>query len=82
MKLITQLYNNMDRQKRIKYLEGKLADIPKEVDIEAKYRKNFEKYAGYQGNGVYTWKGLVAADVRELFLLGVLVGENIKFKDE
>lgn len=64
---------------RIKYLEKK---IPKGLDIEKKYGENFNKYARYMGNGVYSWKGLVATDTRELFLIGILRSEGIKFKEE
>jgi hypothetical protein len=65
--------------KRINYLENKL---PKYVDVNEKYGKNFDKYARYMGNGVYSWKGLMATDTRELFLIGVLRSETVKFKDE
>lgn len=64
---------------RIKYLESK---IPKELDSNAKYGKNFGKYARYMGNGVYSWKGLISTDTREMFLLGVLISEGVEFKDE
>jgi len=63
---------------REKYLESKL---PKNVDIEAKYRKNFERYATYLGNGIYQWKGITATDTALLFLMGVLRSENINFKE-
>jgi len=65
--------------KRIKYLESKL---PKDLDPNDKYGKNFDKYARYMGNGVYSWKGLMATDTRELFLLGVLRSEGVEFKEE
>ena len=65
------------KQDRISYLESKL---PKGVDYETKYRKRFERSASYLGNGVYAWDELRATDTRELFLLGVLIGEGIKFK--
>lgn len=66
---------------RIEYLESM---IPKDKvdDIEKKYRPNFEKHAQYMGNGVYGWKGLLASNPRELYLLGVLRSENIKFEEE
>lgn len=62
---------------RIKYLESK---IPSDLDYEAKYYNNFAKYATYIGNGVYTWRGIHATNTRELFLMGVLKMEKIKFK--
>ena len=64
---------------RINYLEKKL---PKGIDVNDKYGKNFDKYARYMGNGVYSWKGLMTADTRELFLIGVLRSEGITFKEE
>lgn len=63
---------------RIEYLQSKL---PKDLDIDAKYGKNFDKYARYLGNGVYDWRGIKATDTQELFLIGVLKQENIKFKE-
>jgi len=65
-------------EQRIKYLESKL---PKNVDLESKYRNNFEKYSRYGGNGVYIWKGIRATDTCELFLMGILKSEGIKFKE-
>lgn len=64
---------------RIQYLESKL---PKELDYDKKYGENFNKYSRYMGNGVYTWKGVLATDTRELFLLGVLKSEGVDFKRE
>jgi hypothetical protein len=64
---------------REKYLESK---IPAGVDINVKYMSNFEKYARYLGNGVYSWKGLYSTDTRELFLMGALMSEGIKFKEQ
>jgi hypothetical protein len=64
---------------RIKYLESKL---PKDLDYDLKYGESFAKYARYMGNGVYSWKGLFATDTRELFLIGILRSEGVKFKDE
>ena len=64
---------------RTEYLESKL---PKGLDVEKKYGDTFNKYARYMGNGVYSWGGDVATDTRELFLIGILRRENIKFKEE
>lgn len=64
---------------RTNYLESKL---PKDLDVDKKYRENFNRYSRYMGNGVYSWKGLFADDTRELFLIGCLRSENIKFKEE
>lgn len=74
-------------EKRIKYLESLLPKTVKDlsgnvVSIEVKYGSNFEKYACYEGNGVYQWKGLRANDTCILFLMGVLRSENIEFKQE
>jgi hypothetical protein len=62
---------------RIKYLE-KL--IPKDIDINEKYFMNFSKYAQYMGNGVYSYRGYLATDTRELFLMSSLSQLGIKFK--
>lgn len=59
-----------------------LSKIPKGLDYDSKYRDNFEKYARYMGNGVYTWKGLHATETRILFLTGVLMSERVDFKQE
>jgi len=67
------------RTERIKYLESK---IPKDLDIDAKYGANFNKWASYKKNGIYHWKGVEATSPRELFLLGVLLQEGINFKQE
>ena len=62
---------------RINYIESKL---PKEVkDFNGNIVTIEEKYARYEGNGVYQWKGLRTTDTAELFLIGVLKSENISF---
>lgn len=67
----------MDQKEYIKYLESK---IPKGVDINEKYFKEFQKQAGYLGNGIYNWGELKSTDTRELFLMGCLIREKIVFK--
>lgn len=69
----------MSRESRIIYLESKL---PKDIDVEEKYRDNFNRWAGYTKNGVYHWRGVNATCLIELWLLGVLRMEGIKFKEE
>jgi hypothetical protein len=71
----------MDTKERIEYLESRLPK-GKESEIEDKYRKSFERTAGYQGNGVYNWGEIHATNTRILFLTGVLVNEGIRFKTE
>ncbi len=67
----------MDRRK---YLETRLGANRKERELkEAKYVDSFNKHAQYMGNGVYTWRGILSDDTRELFLMGVLRQENISF---
>jgi hypothetical protein len=61
---------------RVTYLESL---VPKE--IEKKYTESFGKYAQYNGNGVYSWRGIVATDTRELFLMGVCRQEKIEFEE-
>lgn len=68
----------MDKNKRVEYLVSKL---PKDVNIEEKYKADFEKYARYLGNGTYSWKGIYAPDTRILWLTGVLKMEGIKFDE-
>ena len=67
-------------KKRIKYLESLLPQP--EVDIEPKYRKEFEKFARYLGNGIYSWMGIYSNDTRELWLMGVLAREGIEYEDK
>ena len=69
----------MTADERLKYLEKKYKALEKKVDIETKYRKSFEKYANYQGNGVYQWSGVFARDTRVLFIKVVLLMEKVKF---
>jgi len=48
---------------RIKYLETRLGATRKEREAkEAKYQENFNKYARYMGNGVYSWMGILSDD--------------------
>lgn len=68
-------------EERIEYLES-LIPKDREDEIEKKYRSRFTKGAQYMGNGVYSWMGIVSTNVRELYLMGVLRSENIKFKEE
>lgn len=60
---------------RIKYLERKFPN----KDVEDKYQPRFQKEARYVGNGIYTWCGQYSRNPRELFLMGVLISEGIKF---
>jgi len=64
--------------KRIEYLESLL---PVDVAIlREKYRHLFSVQASYMGNGVYQWCGQYSTDTRELWLMGILIWENIEFK--
>ena len=63
---------------RIEYLEGLLPPKQWEV-IDKKYRAKFEKQATYRGNGVYEWGGNFSQDTRELYLMGVLGAEGVKY---
>jgi len=65
---------------RVKYLEGLL---PKpEDEIDSMYAQRFNKYATYLGNGVYQWGGIIASDLRELYLMGVLSREGVQYRQE
>jgi len=71
---------------RIKYLESKLPKTVtnlkgETISVEEKYLDSFNKYAQYMGNGIYSWKGILAKDTAELFLLGVLKAERIVFNE-
>ena len=60
-----------------------IAMLPKPLDrYEGEYRNNFNNYARYMGNGVYSWKGIYSTDTQELYLLGVLHSEGIKVVEE
>lgn len=67
-------------EKRIKYLESRFPKGEARQELEAKYQKQFKKYAFYMGNGIYQWMGLFSTDTRELFLMGILALEGISFK--
>lgn len=60
----------------------KFPSVEKREELEEKYEDNFNKFARYMGNGVYTWKGIHAVDTRQLFLLGILAQENIYHSNE
>lgn len=66
----------MATAQRIKYLEKKVNKLT--IDPE-KYRSKFEKQAGYRGNGTYEWCGQFSSDLRELWLMGVLIHEGVSF---
>lgn len=66
-------------EQSIAYLESRL---PKDGDIEATHFNSFKRFCGYKGNGIYEWRGFVSTDTRELFLLGILHREGIKFDKE
>lgn len=65
-------------ENRIKYLESL---VPKNIDIYEKYYDNFSKYAQYMGNGVYSYRGILSTDTRELFLLTSLRQLGITYKE-
>lgn len=54
--------------------------IPDDLDYVKKYWSDFEKNLRYMGNGAYSWKGVLSDNVRELFLVGVLLSEKIDFE--
>lgn len=57
-----------------------LSLIPEDLDYVEKYWSNFEKYARYMGNGVYSWKDMLSNSTSELFYMGILRSEQIKFE--
>lgn len=64
--------------KKIKYLES-LLPIPEE-ELSIKHFEKFEQYATYTGNGTYQWEGIRSSDTRELWLMGVLRIEGVKYE--
>jgi len=64
-------------QTRTEYLESL---IPKDVDINERFYDNFSKYAQYMGNGVYSYRGILSTDIRELFLMTSLLQLEIPYK--
>jgi hypothetical protein len=62
---------------RIEYLESL---VPKGVDINERFFRNFSKYAQYMGNGVYSYRGILSNDTRELFLMTSLLQLKIPYK--
>lgn len=54
--------------------------IPDDLDYVKKYWSDFEKNLRYMDNGAYSWKGVLSDNVRELFLVGVLLSEKIDFE--
>ena len=63
---------------RIKYLESL---IPESTDINQKYFPSFSKYAQYMGNGVYSYRGILSTDTRELFLMHCLRELGINYEE-
>ncbi|BAV39347.1 hypothetical protein BPT24_223 [Tenacibaculum phage pT24] len=61
------------------YLESLIPNND-EDSLRKKYFNNFEKYASYLGNGVYTWDGFYSSCTRELWLMGALHREKIIFE--
>jgi hypothetical protein len=64
-------------KKNITYLERL---IKKNNIDESLSNDNFARQAQYYGNNVYSWCGNYSTNTRELFLMGCLTIENIKFK--
>ena len=63
---------------RNSYLES-LLPIDEDL-LRAKYLNEFNKYATYTGNGTYHWLGIRATDTRELWLMGILFKEGVKYE--
>ena len=71
-------FTNTDEAELLK----KFPSVEERLKLEEKHEKNFEKYARYMGNGVYSWKGINAVDTRQLFLLGILAHERIYYSNK
>ena len=66
------------KELRYKYLENLLPFSDEEMD--KKYYEKFKKEARFVKNNLYTWDGIYASEVRELYLMGVLLREGIHFE--
>ena len=64
-------------QTRTEYLESL---VPTGVDINERFFRNFSKYAQYMGNGIYSYRGILSTDTRELFLMTSLLQLEIPYK--
>tara|TARA_R110002167_G_scaffold310493_1_gene515413 strand:- start:402 stop:602 length:201 start_codon:yes stop_codon:yes gene_type:complete len=62
---------------RIKYLESLLPI--NEVILQERYFDKFEKYATHTNNGTYHWLGIRSSNTRELWLMGILFKEGVKY---
>jgi len=71
--------NNKSMEGRIERLGKKLGKT--RIELEAKHQGIFGSQAKYLGNGIYGWCNVHSTDTRELFLLGVLIREGQKLKN-
>jgi hypothetical protein len=66
-------------ENKISYLESML---PNRLEVEKREWPIFKKEAKFFSAGLYLWRGAMSANNRELFLMGCLVGEGIKFENK
>jgi hypothetical protein len=64
-------------QTRTEYLESL---VPTGVHNNERFFRNFSKYAQYMGNGIYSYRGILSTDTRELFLMTSLLQLEIPYK--
>jgi hypothetical protein len=59
-----------------------MEDLEKDVTdgMEKKYRRSFDNYARYVGNGIYTINKLYSSNTRELFLMYIHLKEDIEME--
>ncbi len=63
---------------RYKYLIDLQPDT--EQKMYDKYWETFKKECKFKGPELYNWGHIYASETKELFLMGVLVREGIKFE--
>ena len=73
-------------RKNCKSMEGRIERLGKKlgktrIELEAKHQGIFGKQAMFLGGDTYEWCGVYSTDTRELFLLGVLIREGQKLKN-
>ena len=64
----------MEKSHIVLELQGKISK-----ELQDKHWKQFEKQAGYRGNGIYEWRNNFSTDTRELLLMGIADVEEIKY---
>lgn len=75
---MNRIKDSIMKELRYEYLENLLPFSFEEM--EERYYEIYIKEAMFVGPQMYEWRGLFSSDTRELFLMGVLLREGIKFE--